>query len=72
MADEVDKKPIEAPGDEPRFASNEVTPNEADQALAAMGYNPVSLVLGSPLRAHLTGLSPPTGFQTRIWKMVRL
>lgn len=37
MADEVDKKPIEAPGDD-------MATNEADQALAAMGYNPVSLL----------------------------
>lgn len=51
MADEVDKKPIEAPGDQPRFASNEVPPNEADQALAAMGYNPVRRVLGLVLDA---------------------
>lgn len=37
MADEVDKKPIEAP-------SNNIATNEANQALAAMGYNPVSLL----------------------------
>lgn len=42
MADELDKKPIEASGDEPRYASNEGTTDDADQALAAMGYNPVS------------------------------
>lgn len=42
MADEVEKKPIEAPADEPRFASNEINADEADKALAAMGYNPVS------------------------------
>lgn len=35
MADEVDKKPIEAPSDN-------IATDEADQALAAMGYNPVS------------------------------
>lgn len=42
MADTPEKKPSEAPIDQPRFASNEVSADEADKALAAMGYNPVS------------------------------
>lgn len=45
MAEKAEKMPIEAPApsaDEPSFASNEIEVDDADRALAAMGYKPVS------------------------------
>lgn len=44
--DEISKKKsVEAPSDQPSFAKNEVDADDADRALAAMGYQPVSCFL---------------------------
>lgn len=42
MTDAPKKQPVEAPTDQPTFANDEVSANDADMALAAMGYKPVS------------------------------
>lgn len=42
MAEISEKKPAGAPSDQPSFAKYEVNADEADIALAAMGYQPVS------------------------------
>ncbi|KUI74162.1 hypothetical protein VM1G_10019 [Cytospora mali] len=41
MAEITEKKPVQAPSDQPSFAKDEVELDDADRALAAMGYNPV-------------------------------
>lgn len=50
MAGATEKQPGpgEAPTDQPSFANNEVSADEADMALAAMGYKPVSGKFQSP------------------------
>lgn len=61
MADTPEKQPIEAAGDhdQPTFAKDEVSVSDADMALAAMGYKPVSLLHFQPACLPV-GSSHPT------------
>lgn len=56
MADTPEKKPVEAPTDQPKFTNDEVSASDADMALAAMGYKPVSFSGLSPEYSELRGL----------------
>lgn len=49
MAGDGDKKPVDVPAEPPRRVSNELTVDQADQALAALGYQPVR-----PVSSHKT------------------
>jgi hypothetical protein len=48
MAEISEKKPAGAPSDQPSFTKHEASTDEADMALAAMGYQPVSQVAFGP------------------------
>lgn len=47
MSDNNEKHAVQAPTgtDQPKFAGNDVPASDADMALAAMGYKPVSLII---------------------------
>lgn len=58
MANMLEKEPVEAPTGQRTAAGDDTPANDADMALAAMGYKPVSpSVRSSPALAQVKGCS---------------